>query len=159
MLSQLSIPDLQRFLFAAKRATYAAQGDAASVPPALPDSRQLEYADGDFFYRDIYVGTFRFVGQEIVYLSGRAVWSMSYSGGLRPKIDPSSAGPVYDFLRKALRALPPELPLRGPALLEEQDMRYSCQSTGPVERFYGSEAVTRADVQLYELDFGGGLVY
>jgi hypothetical protein len=69
--SQLSIPDLKRFLFAAKQATYAAQGDAASVPPALPDTRQLEYADGDFLYRDIYVGMFRFVGQEIVYLSGR----------------------------------------------------------------------------------------
>jgi hypothetical protein len=159
MPSQLSIPDLTRFLFAAKRATYAAQGDAASVPPALPDSRQLEYADGDFLYRDIYVGMFRFVGQEIVYLSGRAVWSMSYSGGLRPNVDPSCAGPVYDFLRKALRALPPELPLRGPALLEEDNMRYSCQSMGPIEGFHGSEAVTEAGVRLYELDFAGGLVY
>jgi hypothetical protein len=159
MPPQLSIPDLQRFLFAAKLATYAAQGDAASVPPVLPDSRQLEYTDGGFLYRDIYVGMFHFVGQEIVYFSSRAVWSMSYSGGLLPDVESSYAGPVYAFLRKALRALPPELPLRGPALLEEEDMRYSRQCTGSVERFHGSEAVTKGGIRLYELNFAGCLVY
>lgn len=158
MTSQLSFPNLKRFLVAAKRATYAAQGDAASVPPLLPGSSQLEYADGEFLYRDIYVGMSRFVGQEIVYLSGRAVWSMSYSGGLLQNVETGSAGAVYAFLRKALRALPPELPVRGPALLEEEDMRYACQCTGTVERFHGSEAVTEAGVRLYELDFAGGLV-
>jgi hypothetical protein len=66
---------------------------------------------------------------------------------------------VYDFLRKALRALQPDLPLRGPALLEEENLRYACQSTGSIEGFHGSEAVTEADVRLYKLDFAGGLVY
>ena len=158
MSSPLSIPDLKRFLSAAKQATYAAQGDAASVPPLLPDSRQLEYSDAGFLYRDIYVGMFRFVGQEIVYFSGRPVWSMSYAGGLLPDVEPSSASRIYDFLRKALRALPPELPLRGPALFEEANLRYSCHYTGSVERFHGSEVIADADIRLYELDFAGGLV-
>ena len=98
--------DLARFLFAAKQATYAAQGDSASVTPLLSDSKQLEYREGKFFYRDIYVGMFRFVGQEVVYFSNRAVWSMSYSGGLCPGVQLASAGPAYLFLRQALRELP-----------------------------------------------------
>lgn len=58
--------ELERFLFLAKSATDAAQGDAASVAPLLADSKQLEYRDGPLLYRDIYVGMVRFVGQEIV---------------------------------------------------------------------------------------------
>ena len=49
-------PGFAQFLRSAKAATYAAQGDDASVTPVLPDSRQLEYRDGTFLYRDIYVG-------------------------------------------------------------------------------------------------------
>lgn len=39
-------PELLAFLHATKVATYASQSDEASVTPALPDSRQLEYSRG-----------------------------------------------------------------------------------------------------------------
>lgn len=87
-------PGLVEFLRAAKAATYAAQGDDASVPPALPDSKQLEFRDGPFLYRDIYLGMFRFVGQEVVYLADRALWSMSYAGGLAPGVAQSAGRPI-----------------------------------------------------------------
>ena len=109
-----SLSELAQFLRAAKSATYAAQGDEASVVPVLPDSKQLEYRAGDFLYRDIYVGMFRFVGQEIVYRTHRAVWSMSYAGGLSESVSQGSARSIYAFLRQALLDAPPELPLRGP---------------------------------------------
>jgi hypothetical protein len=37
-----------RFLLTAKRATYAAQGDEASVVPLLAGYRQLEYREGEY---------------------------------------------------------------------------------------------------------------
>jgi len=150
--------NIKPFLIAAKRATYAAQGDAASVSPLLPDSKQLEYSEGELLYRDIYVGMFCFVGQEIVYLAGRAVWSMSYAGGLCPNISQSSARPAYAFLRNALRLSPADLPLRGPSHLEEGNMTYACQCSGYIERFQGLETITEGDTRLYELNFAGGLL-
>jgi hypothetical protein len=57
---------LVHFLLQAKRHTYASQGDEATVAPLVPGTKQLEYRDGLFFYRDIYVGMAYFVGQEIV---------------------------------------------------------------------------------------------
>ncbi len=149
---------LQRFVRAAKLATYATQGDAASVPPLLPDSKQLEYRDGEFFYRDIYVGLLRFAGQEVVYVSGRATWSMSYSGGLSAGVADSDATQVYGFLRQALREVPPESPLRGPPALVGQTLRYECQASGTFEHFRGAETVTRGAHILYQLDFSGGRI-
>jgi hypothetical protein len=44
------------FLIKAKKATYASQGDNASVTPLLEGSRQLEFQEGNFLYRDVYFG-------------------------------------------------------------------------------------------------------
>lgn len=68
------------FLLKAKRYTYASQGDEATMASLLPGSRQLEYRDGAFSYRDIYVGMAHFAGQEIVSYLEQPVWSMSYAG-------------------------------------------------------------------------------
>jgi hypothetical protein len=145
-----------RFLVAAKQATYAGQSDLASVAPLLPGSKQLEFTEGEFLYRDIYVGMFRFVGQEIVYFSGQPVWSMSYSGGLLPDIPQVAAKAAYTLLRAALRALPAEFPIRGPALLESGNLRYACQHSDTIEAFHGQEVITEAGLPIYKLYFSGG---
>ena len=72
------------FLVNAKRQTYAAQGDDATVTPLLPGSRQLEYREGVLLYRDIYFGGASFVGQETVYDGPTPVWAMGYAGGVIP---------------------------------------------------------------------------
>ena len=151
-------PGFVEFLRAAKAATYAAQGDDASVAPALADSKQLEFRSGAFLYRDIYVGMFRFVGQEVVYLSERAVWSMSYAGGLAPGVPRSAARAIYAFLRRALLAPPPELPVRGPSELNAETMRYSCNWQGSLEWFQGSERIVQDGHAVYELRFSGGML-
>jgi hypothetical protein len=155
-VSLVTSTEFLRFLIAAKQVTYAGQGDAASVSPLLPGSKQLEFTEGEFLYRDIYVGMLRFVGQEIVYLSGQPVWSMSYSGGLFPGTPPTSAKAAYAFLRLALRALPPEFPVRGPALLETENLRYVCQHSGSIDLFHGSEVISEDGLPIYELHFSGG---
>lgn len=106
---------LAEFLVAAKRATYAAQGDDASVPPLLPGARQLEYRLGEVLYRDIYFGGSFFVGQETVYEGERAVWAMSYAGGMTDVSADQNA--VYAFLRYALRQVDAAHPYRGPGLI------------------------------------------
>ncbi|MBK6293137.1 MAG: hypothetical protein IPF55_01350 [Rhodoferax sp.] len=149
---------LKRFLVTAKQATYAATGGGAAVAPLLPDSKQLEFAEGELLYRDIYVGTNRFVGLETVYLAGRAIWAMSYAGGLSADVPTTDVGTVYAFLRQALRALPSEQPLRGPPLFEQGTMRYTCQCIGSISGFSGIEAVSAGDSSLYQLHFAGGLI-
>lgn len=155
-MSLIASPQFIRFLTAAKRATYAGQGDAASVTPLLPGSRQLEFAEGEFLYRDAYVGMFRFVGQEMVYSSGQPVWSMSYSGGLLPGVASASGQAIYSFLRQALSALPASFPVRGPDLLETENLRYVCRHAGSIEAFNGCEQIFDAGVPVYELNFSGG---
>ena len=155
-MSALNIRDLLSFLVAAKSATYASENASSSAVPLLPGSKQLEFSEGDFLYRDIYVGMVCFTGQEIVYASGHPVWSMSYSGGLLPNIPQSSAIEVYSFLRKALRSIPEGFPIRGPELLEEKALCYSCKHSGSIELFHGSEVITESSVPVYELFFSGG---
>lgn len=69
------------FLLDAKRATYAAQGDEATVAPLLPGSKQLEYRAGDYVYRDVYFGVAYSVGQEVVADRERVVAFVYTSAG------------------------------------------------------------------------------
>jgi hypothetical protein len=147
---------LECFILAAKSATYAAQGDGASVEPLLADTKQLEYTDGSFLYRDIYAGMFRFVGQEVVYQHRRAVWSMSYAGGLLPDANRDLTQSIYAHLRKALLLAPASLPLRGPALHEEDGLRYTCAISGSMDWFHGAERILHNESLVYELRFSGG---
>lgn len=148
--------ELERFLLLAKSATYAAQGDAASVAPLLSDSKQLEYREDQLLYRDIYVGMFRFVGQEVVYRSLNAVWSMGYAGGLAADANRTDTQPVYAHLRKALLRAPASLPLRGPAAFEEGSMQYTCSTNGSIDWFHGVESIFQEGRLVYELRFSGG---
>lgn len=158
MQSSISTPELLRFLLAAKQSAYAALREDASIAALLPDSKQLECRDGELLYRDIYVGTLRFVGQEFVYFRNRAIWSMSYAGGMLADVENPTVGQVYAFLRQALYNAPPALPLRGPHLLTQDSMHYTCQSTGSIEQFFGAETITNGTQCLYQLHFSGGLL-
>jgi hypothetical protein len=84
MARLIARPAFMTFLVNAKRQTYAAQGDDATVTPLVPGSRQLEYQEGALLYRDIYFGGAYFVGQETVYEGPTPVWAMGYGGGVIP---------------------------------------------------------------------------
>lgn len=151
--------ELLKFLIEAKRATYAAQGDDASVSPLLDGSRQLEYCNGDYFYRDIYFGMSFFVGQETVYYKNEPVWSMVYSGGvISDDFDSAETRRVYSFLRNAMRRITPESPYRGPNDFAEGDFVYVNRSNGGIHRFQGHETITLLDREVYSLDYSGGFL-
>jgi len=152
------VPDsdaLAAFLLRAKRATYAAQGDDATVTPLLPGSRQLEYREGELFYRDVYVGVAAFAGLETVDHADTPRWAMTYAGGL---VAPADFRAVYAFLRAALQRGDVAAPYRGPARHAEGEWTYTNAWEGDLDRFAGAETIERAGVVVYRLRYAGGRV-
>ena len=147
---------LSDFIRAAKLATYAAQGDDATVRPLLPGSKQLEHRDGDHLYRDIYFGMLRFVGQEVVYAKEAPCWSMAYSGAIESTVARDDARALYAFLRRALLLAPQELPVRGPSSYVEGQFRYTCLTRGSLAWFQGEEVIMLGGQPAYALRFSGG---
>lgn len=144
---------LNQFLLRAKRATYAAgTGDSA---PSRPASHDLPYQEGNMFYLDTYLGGFKFIGEEAVWVDGSPVWSMNYYGWMTVDEIPEGFSP---FLKETLLNVPAEAPYRGPATHHKGEFAYACTWDGTPECFYGREAISlRGDV-IYELLFHGGEV-
>jgi hypothetical protein len=151
---------LREFLVEAKRRTYAGLDDDATIAaPLLLGSKQLEYRAGDFSYRDIYFGMSFFVGQETVQSGPRVIWSMSYAGGVAAGItDRDQLLAIYAFLRKALLAIPEQLPFRGPARLDDGALCYANDAQGDLGEFHGEESIARDGVKVYALRYSGGLI-
>ena len=73
--------ELYNFIIKAGKNTYA--GGANDLPnPERPDFHELEYKEGDFYYRDSYIGFHRSRGMEVVRFKNKPVWSQSYGGGM-----------------------------------------------------------------------------
>lgn len=150
---------LTKFLVEAKRNTYASQSDDASVQPILNGSKQLEYRNGDYFYRDIYFGSAFFVGQETVEFENRSIWSMVYSGGvIIPNADWDSIGPIYGFLRQALRLVDAKSIYRGPAHFKSGNYIFKNEYEGTLDCFHGKEIILMDGQKVYELRYNGGVV-
>jgi hypothetical protein len=158
-INQTSREQFVDFLLEAKRTTYAGQGDEATVTPLVPGSKQLEYRDGDYLYRDIYFGMAYFVGQEVVFHREQAVWSMSYAGGVMPRSgDNSDTRAIYAFLRLALRHGGKDEPYRGPAAFTRDFLTYTNSNSGSLAIFSGVEGISREGAQIYECRYAGGLL-
>jgi hypothetical protein len=147
------------FLLQAKRSTYPSQGDEATVTPLVPGSKQLEHRDGDYFYRDIYLGMAYFVGQEVVSCRGHPVWSMSYAGGVAPSLaDRVDLRAIYGLLRLALRHGTEAEPYRGPSSFSHESWAYTNSSTGSLDTFWGIEEIARDGARVYECRYAGGVL-
>ncbi|MBX5451374.1 DUF5680 domain-containing protein [Thermogemmatispora sp.] len=159
-MARFTQEDFLAFLLEAKRHTYAALGDAASVRPLLPGSRQLEWHVGNWDYRDIYFGMVFFVGQEVVSWQGQPVWSMAYAGGVTAEWahQEDQVSRIYAFLRQALHRGSRELPFRGPASWKEQDLCYVNRVEGNLEVFQGVEEIVAAGTLVYRLHYCGGFL-
>ncbi len=144
---------LATFLYTARSRGYAVVRDV----PVLrePDgSSTLLYESGGWRYHDNYFGGNPFAGREVVHHDRRPVWMMVYCGGATADAD---AGDAFRWLREALRAAPVDA-LRGPTTHDGAGWRYVCQTDGDIERFTGSEAITRDGVDVYRAHFAGGWV-
>ena len=110
----INLEELVKFLVRTKKATYA--GDGMEVAPERPGCKELEFIEGDWSYRDSYVGFFRAPGQEVVRFRGEPVWTMSYDGGMVPdfRSDITFVRKTFSFLKRALSQVPEDAPYRGP---------------------------------------------
>jgi hypothetical protein len=159
-MDQTAIARLAAFLVEAKRHTYAGLDDDATIStPIIAGSKQLEYSDNELSYRDIYFGMAFFVGQEVVTDKRRAIWSMSYAGGVSPEIaDRDKLLGVYAFLRKALLGIGEDRPFRGPSHFEQGNYRYVNTSEGELSEFHGTERICLDGMPVYGLRYSGGII-
>ena len=143
-------PGIPEFLCRAKRSTYAGRGNFSSS--CRPFSHDLEYEEDDYRYYDSYFGGPRFLGEEILWISGRPYWGMNYYGCV---LDARFSG---DFLKDALLEVAPELPYRGPELFRRGDYTYQCSVHGDFFNFRGVEYIYCDEVKTFECRFHGGTV-
>jgi hypothetical protein len=147
-----------QFLKRAKIATYASGSDEFSVNPALAGSHQLEYAEGEIRYCDIYYGGLHFIGMETVLLSDQAVWGMSYYGGVLPGGNDEQIAGMPPVLKAALREVPLEAPFRGPATFQKDAYIYENEIHGDLLSFHGTEIIRIQDLPIYVLHYSGGQI-
>ena len=96
--------NLHQFMAKASKATYASGGGKVDKP-WRQGFKELEYREGDWYYRDSYTGFLRSWGQEVVWYKNKPVWTCLYGGGMEPdKMNVSFANETFGFLKKAFLA-------------------------------------------------------
>lgn len=158
MTSTINFEELTQFLVKAKIATYASGSDVFTVTPALSDSHQLEYAEGNLLYRDIYYGGLHFIGMETVFREEQPIWGMSYYGGVLPGNSEDHIAGMPTVLKAALREIPLAAPFRGPETFQEGEYRYDNDIHGKVLSFYGIETISLNKQAIYQLHYSGGMI-
>ncbi len=154
-MSELSLEQLNRFIVRAKAATYVGKG-----PRSLsdrPGSHDIQFHEGAFAYLDSYYGGTDFIGQEVVYHEGRAVWAMNYYGRI---LEPSriTAAEAGQVIQESLSEMYKEGRFLGGYQHVTALGTYVDTSEGGVDSFIGKEWVTRDGIKVYELVYHGGLI-
>ncbi|MCL2852724.1 MAG: DUF5680 domain-containing protein [Defluviitaleaceae bacterium] len=140
--------NIAEFLVRAKKATFA--GEGTKMEPSRPNSKDLQYAEGDLKYIDTYLGGANFAGQEALWRDNAPFWSMNYIGRAL------SESFSIKFLTEALLLVPEEYPYRGPLQYADGDYSYKCTVDGDFHWFSGLEEIFYKNTKVYELVFHGG---
>jgi|SRR3989344_4354469 len=142
-----------RFLTEAKKNTYALQGERGEK--ILDDgTKELTYRKTPYVYRDRYFGSKKFIGEEIVFRSGKPVWGMNYCGSILLKL--VNHKEIYSFLKKVMYMVKEERPFRGPKKFTENNFLYKDTSIGNVRSFMGTEEIYLDGKKVYKLNYHGG---
>ena len=152
----MDLAELETFIVEAKANTYV--GGSADAGPSRPGSHDLEYARGDWRYRDSYFGGSDFLGEEVVWHRGVPVWAMNYYGWISDPaaITAETAGRV---IRTALSAMYSEVRFLGGFHTEVDGWVYHDHSAGDLTHFHGRERISRPDgPEVYALLYHGGLI-
>lgn len=138
---------LNQFLVKAKINTYASSDD---------DIKELEFEEGEFKYKDQYFGFNPFIGEEIVWQNGEAIWGMNYYGKVLDNSVPEKE--IYNFLREALRQVSEDQPFRGPKRFEKNNFLYINKIDGSINNFKGVEEIFYKDQKVHEVNYYGGKI-
>lgn len=127
------------------------------MEPLLRGSKQLEYNENDWLYRDIYyTGRGLFMGLETVYFKDQPVWSMSYYGNFRKLTEAE----VDRVLLKALLARWKTTRLRKIVEWKSGAYRYSCTPAfpGSIDEMAGMEKIYKNGKEVYFFFYAGGVI-
>lgn len=155
----MNLEELAKFLVKAKQNAWA--GDGKEITPQTPGFKELEFREGDWYYRDSYAGYFMAPGREIVWHKGEPVWMMAYNGGMIRGLhrDVELAKQTFAFLKEALKRVDVKRPFRGPASYAQRDYMYYNEVEGDIQNFKGYECIFRKGIDLvFEQDYIGGLI-
>ena len=149
---------LQDFFNIATQHTYAGAGGL--VAPWKLGFTELEYAEGDWYYRDSYTGHVQSWGQETVWYMKEPVWVQNYGGGLEEKAikDTSLIVEVFSFLKTALGAKEKAFQPRGPRRFHKGSFTYETEFAGALNKFEGVEFIVYKHDVVFSHRYCGGLV-
>lgn len=151
---------LHQFMARASKATYASGGGKVDKP-WRQGFKELEYREGDWYYRDSYTGFLRSWGQEVIWYKDKPVWTCLYGGGMEPqKMDVAFANETFGFLKKAFLAADKESVFqpRGPLDFQDGGWKYRCEVEGDIRKFSGHEFISQDGDTVFIHDFVGGVV-
>jgi hypothetical protein len=151
----MHLEELAKFLVKAKRNAWA--GNGKEIKPQRPGFKELEFREGDWYYRDSYAGFFWAPGQEVVWYQNTPVWAMAYNGGMIGN-NLDLAVQTFAFLKEALKRVNVKMPFRGPAAYSQEDYEYYANVVGDIRNFKGHEDVFHRGCLEFEQDYIGGLI-
>jgi len=154
--SDLPIDVLDTFLREANLNTYANE-HVKKASSLRPGSNDYHFEKGDLTYHDTYFGAIKFIGEEIVYKSGRPAWGMNYYGfTLNNEI---SEGLFDSILRPALMSGSGDnIPVRGPREFINGDWKYTFNTNGNLANFTGIEEISKNGEVVCRLYCHGGFI-
>lgn len=146
---------LEKFIVTAKAASYV--GDGNALPPSRPNAHEIGFRQDNWHYLDSYFGGTDFVGQETVWQTEQPVWAMNYYGRIlrADLIDADVAGRV---IKQALSEMYLEGRFLGGFNWSRAAHSYQDKNTGDVTSFFGTERIIMSQVEVYRLDYHGGLI-
>lgn len=147
--------DLEQFIVAAKAAAYV--GGGRLLKSSRPNSHDIGFERGKRRYLDSYFGGANFLGQETVWQEEQPVWAMNYYGRIlrADLIDANVAGQV---IKEALGELYLQGRFLGGFNWRRAAHGYEDENTGNIENFSGTERIIISQVEVYRLDYHGGLI-
>jgi len=146
---------LTDFLLKARTETYA--GNRGKVRPLLKDSKQLEYKEGKWFYRDVHYGENGiFVGIETIYFKNKTVWSMSYYGSFKKMTEKE----IDSILRVALLKNWKTARTWKRVVWKKGIYTYTCEPDfgRSIEEMGGSEYILKNKNEVYKFFYAGGIL-
>ena len=155
MIEARFLEALHTFIVRAKSATYV--GDGGLAQSCRPGSHDLKFSDGIWSYLDSYFGGRDFIGEEVVFADGKAIWGMNYFGSilLPDVITPEQTG---NIIKISLSLLYQEKRFLGGFRHTAGEYTYLDKNSGDLTHFNGQETIVRGKQVGYQLVYHGGLI-
>ncbi len=154
-MQPLDVPQLEAFIVRAKANTYVGGGEHSTA--SRLGSHDLRFTEGEWTYHDSYFGGSDFIGEEVVYFSGRPIWAMNYYGRIL-RADLLTAAQAGQMIKTSLTRLYKEGRFLGGFEFTENNLTYKDANEGGADCFQGRELIFNGQETAYELLYHGGLI-